>query len=126
MYDILVRGKTSENIKIEAVYLRNKPEDVEKMIRLRDNMIVNGWQGRKVILVDAGDHHIALSGSHRLAACAGLDMEIEAFLLEDLDEQEWWEIESAHDDDALLACFEALNRKEAAEIMRAEVKSNNA
>ena len=106
MYVINMNNKTICGTRLDTGYLPHEPENTNKIIRLRESMIKNGWTGRAVILIDAGDHHIALTGSHRLAAAQGLeDVEINAVILDDLTASEYDLIDSANDDDDLLYAF---------------------
>lgn len=129
-YDIRIDARTTEGEKLGTVMLRNAPEDADKIIRIRESLLVDGWTGRPVILLANGDHHIAFSGSHRLAAAQGLDGVIEAVMLpEDLTAEEYDIIDSAHDDDDLLAAFievaEGRDDMDAViEAIRAEVAAN--
>lgn len=129
-YDIRVDATASDGTDLQTVMVPHFPEDADKIIRIREDMMTNGWQGRPVIMADAGDHHIALTGSHRIAAAMGLEDVIAAvWLPEDLTSDDWDLIEGGIDDDDLLAALEEIaeGRDDMAEIvavMRAEVASN--
>lgn len=113
----------------ETTHLRNDI-DGEKVVALRNNMIRNGWQGRPVIVADMGDHTVNFTGSHRLAAVAGLDVEPETLWLpDDLSADDWDLIDGANDDDALLRAFEEIAEArgdigEIVAVMRAEIEAN--
>ena len=135
MYAINMNNKTICGTRLDTVYLPHEPENTNKIIRLRESMIENGWTGRAVILIDAGDHHIALTGSHRLAAVQGLeDVEINAVILDDLTATEHDLIDNANDDGDLLWAFSEIFRcyrsgkseiiKQCMDIMAEEAVSN--
>ena len=133
MYDIKMNGQmTSCGGKLGTVYLRSFPADANKIIRLREEMMQNGWISiPPVILSDGGDHHVALTGSHRLAAAQGIeDLEIEAVMLPaNLSEEDWDLIDAANDDEDLLAAFQDVagtrnDMDETVEVMAAEVEAN--
>lgn len=130
-YDITLDTIAADGTTLGMVFLRNAPEDADKIIRLREDMAKNGWTGRPVILLENGDYHIAFTGSHRLAAAHGMDDIIEIVALpDDLTDDEYAVIDAAHDDDDLLAAFIELSEirddmAEIVEVMRAEVKANN-
>lgn len=126
MYDIMMDNRTMDGDRLKTVMLRHAPHDADKIIRLRDRMITDGWQGRKVILIDCGDYHMALTGSHRLAAFAGLDYGIDALMITDAPDEFYADLDTANDDDDLLALFEACDMADAAAIMRDEIAHNNA
>lgn len=129
-YDITLDTTTEDGTKLGMVYLRHAPESADKIIRLREDMMTNGWTGRPVILLDNGEYHIAFTGSHRLAAAQGLDGIIETVMLpEDLTPEEYDIIDAANDDDDLLAAFVEIaegrdDMAEAIATMRAEVEAN--
>lgn len=105
-YDIVIDARTEAGVRLDSVHLRNAPEDANKVVRIRESMMRDGWTGRPVILADCGDHHIAFTGSHRLAAAQGLDDLIEAVMLpDDLSSDDWDMIDAANDDDDLLSAF---------------------
>lgn len=109
-YDIHMGDiRTAGNVKLGTVYLPHYPDDADKIIRLRESMLVNGWIGRAVVLIDCGDRHQALSGSHRMAAAQGIDDIINAVILDDLTSAEYDLIDSECDDDGILAALETIN-----------------
>lgn len=124
-YDIQVSG-------VGTVYLPHMPEDADKVIRIRESMVRDGWVGRPVILQEAGDHVIAYTGSHRLAAVHGTDTHINAvWLPDDLTEDECAMITAANDDGERLAAFrtvsDARGDDEMADViaaMAAEIEAN--
>jgi len=59
-------------------------KDTGKLNTLITSM-ANGWNGRKILAVDCGDHLQALTGSHRIAAANELDIEIPVMVI-DIDE----------------------------------------
>lgn len=132
MYGIQINARTSDNHRIEMVYLRHGPMDADKIVRIRERMLANGWEGRPVILMDCGGHHMAFTGVHRMCAAQGIDELIEAvYLPDDLRPEQWAEIEQANDDDDLLAAFEAIaaerdDMEEVVAAMREEVAANEA
>ncbi len=131
-YDIRINARDTNGIALSTVYLRNAPEDADKIVRIAESLASDGWAGRPVILADVGDHHVAFNGSHRLAASIGLEAVVEAiYLPEDLTAEDWDLIDGAHDDDDLLAAFAEIaegrdDMTEIVEAMRAEVAANAA
>lgn len=129
---IQIDAADSNGTRLRSVHLPHAPQDAEKIVELRTSMLVNGWMGRPVILADAGDHHIALTGTHRLAAAQGIDGVIEAvYLPDDLTTEDWDEIDAAHDDDDVLTALrEIAGRRDDGEMdeaiaaMEAEVAAN--
>ena len=128
-YDIRIDTVTAAGEKLGMVFLRHAPESADKIMRIRENMLRDGWTGRPVILLDSGEYHIALSGSHRLAAAMGIDGVIEAVMLPELSGDEWDVIDAANDDDDLLAALIEVSEGRddmmvVVEAMRAEVEAN--
>ena len=124
MYDIRINS-------LGTVYLSHAPENANKIVRIAEDMAQNGWKGRPAIMLDAGDHKIALNATHRLCAAIGQDIEIDTVMLpDDLTADEWDSIERANDDDDLLAALEEINESRDGEIdeivavMREEVAQN--
>lgn len=99
--------------------------DAAKVEAIKASMIENGWTGRKCILVDAGDHHIALTASHRLTAAAETEVDVDALILEDLSEEFFSDLEHAHDDHDLLQLFEQYDLDDAAAIIRQEIEAHD-
>lgn len=130
-YDIAFAATTTDGTVLGTVYLPHAPEDADKIIGIREAAL-RGEAMRPVILMDAGDHHIAFSGAHRIAALAGLDGLLNVVMLpEDLSQDEFDLIDRAYDDDDLLAALEEVaaardDMSDVLEAMRAEVASNNA
>ena len=130
MYDIKANITTTDGDRLHTVMLRHAPRDADKVVRLRESMACDGWQGRPVILANGGDCHHAFTGTHRLCAAMDLDIEIAAVMLpDDLTAEDWDEIDQAHDDDDLLAAFEriAADRDDMDEVvaaLKAEIDSN--
>lgn len=129
-YDIRFAAKAEDGTKLGSIHLRHAPIDADKIVRLREDMLVNGWRGRGVVMLDCGDHCMAFSGVHRLCAAQGIDGLAQiVWLPSDLRPDQWAEIENANDDDDLLRAFEAIAEErddmiEAIAAMRAEVESN--
>lgn len=129
-YDIRLDNRTTAGDRLQTVYLRHQIVDADKIIRIREHMMTHGWQGRPVILAAAGDHHIALTGTHRLAAVAGLDVDVDAVMLpDDLTPEQWDTISDGFDDYDLLAGLRAVaaergDMDDAVAAMEAEVSSN--
>lgn len=130
-YDLRIDARDADGEKIGTVYLRHTPEDADKIIRLREQMVSKGWIGRPVILERCGDHHVAYTGCHRLAAAQGLrDGLIQAaYLPDDLSDAHRDLIDHAHDDGDLLTAFIEIGAERddmgaVIEAMRAEVASN--
>lgn len=131
MYDLTVHGCSVDGKPLGTVYLPHEPGDSDKIIRLREKMLRDGWQGRAVLMADAGDHAVAFTGCHRLAAVAGLaDLEIPVvWLPDDLDADDWDELYGANDDnDRLAALREIATRRDdmasAIEVMVQEIAAN--
>ncbi len=130
-YPISFTAKTKDGTKLGMVYLPHTPEDADKIITIRAAML-KGAAIRPVILLNAGDHHMAFSGAHRIAAAQGLDDVLAAvYLPDDLTPEQFAFIDAAHDDDDLLAAIEQVatergDMEEVVEAMRAEVAANNA
>lgn len=128
-YDARIDAATCTGETLGMVYLRNAPESADKIIRIRESLERDGWVGRPVILLENGDHHIAFSGSHRLAAAMGIDGVIEAVMVPELSAEEYDLIDGANDDDDLLAAFIEISEDrddmgDVVEAMRAEVAAN--
>lgn len=130
-YAIRLDARDANGTKLNTVFLRNSPEDADKIIRITESLTCDGWIGRPVILADMGDHHAAFSGSHRLAASIGMEGIVEAvYLPDDLTAEDWDLIDGAHDDEDLMAAFEEIaaerdDMNEIVEAMRAEVDAND-
>ncbi|MGV2980700.1 hypothetical protein ACERNI_10890 [Camelimonas sp. ID_303_24] len=133
-YDIALNARTSDNIHLGTVILPHQPEDADKIVRIRESLERDGWQGRPVIMYRAGDHDIAFSGAHRLAAAIGFDGVEVVWLPEDLTSEEYDLIDSAHDDCELLDVFVEIDQMREANgdmddviaAMQAEVAANHA
>lgn len=114
-----------------VVMLPHEPRDADKTDAISAEMEINGWKGRPVIIAEAGDYHIAITGTHRLAAAARTGIEVSAvFLPDDLTEEEWELIHDATDDDDLLAALYRIadgrsDMEEVIETMIAEIDSND-
>lgn len=127
MYDLIINARTADGTELGTVYLPHEPQDADKIARIRESLMRDGWHGRAVILADCGDHYRALSGVHRLVAAQGLDDVIQAvYLPADLAAEQWDEIESANDDIDLLRALEDIAEERddmtgVIEAMRAEV-----
>ena len=127
MYDLKINAITSTGTRLDTVMLPHEPHDADKIARLREDMIVNGWRGRPVILIDCGDHHRALTGVHRLTSAAGIDGLIEDIgLPDDLTADDYNLIDGANDDQDLLSALREIadNRNDMDDllaVMQAEV-----
>lgn len=109
-YPIPVPVMMSYGRRRATVHVPCEPRDAAKLTEISMSMRRDGWLGRPVILADAGDHVIALTGSHRLVAAAATQITICALWLpEDLTDDDWNLIDSANDDDDLLAALEEIN-----------------
>lgn len=131
MYDLTLTTRSIDGTPLATVYLPHEPGDSDKIVRLREAMVRDGWAGRAVLMADAGDHAIALTGSHRLAAAAGLaDLEIPVvWLPDDLDADDWDALDSAHDDDDRLAALQKIAERRddmeaAIDVMTQEIAAN--
>ena len=92
-----------------TTYLRHKAEDAKKIINIADSMAINGWMGRAVIIIDCGDHHVALTGTHRLTAASKIGVNPDLiYLPDDLTADDFDVLSDAGDDDDLLAAFEQI------------------
>lgn len=113
-----------------TTYLRHKAEDAQKIINIADSMATNGWMGRAVIMVDCGDHQVALTGSHRLTAASQIGIKPDLiYLPDDLTSDDFELLTDACDDDDLLAAFEQIaasrdDMDQIVETMRQEIASN--
>ena len=113
-----------------TTYLRHKADDAAKVINIADSMAANGWMGRAVIMVDCGDHQVALTGTHRLTAASQIGIKPDLiYLPDDLTSDDFELLTDACDDDDLLAAFEqiAASRDDMDQIvdtMRQELASN--
>lgn len=125
-YPLQFDGRTSEGFEIGFVRLRHPPIDAIKLVKLRESMIQDGWIGRPVILIDCGDDHLALTGTHRFCAAVGLPMEIEALIYEagDVGEEFFKDLRNACEDEEILQILIKHELDEAIEIMREEVFQN--
>lgn len=63
------------------IYGAHKVRDWGKVEALATSMAANGWQGAPIVLLDDTQ---AMTGVHRLAACAQAEIEPETVLLDDL------------------------------------------
>ena len=120
MHDIALNCRTMDGDDIGVVYLPHAPENADKIARLRESMTRDGWQGRPVILIDAGDHHIAVNGVHRLCAAVDLGIEINAVILDDLTTEQFDLLDQAIDDDDRLAALREIGHTDAITTMAAE------
>jgi hypothetical protein len=136
MYDIILNSSDDCGNRLGVVLLRHKPMDADKIVRLREDMAGNGWQGRPILMaahVDGADCRIALTGTHRLAAAADLLEEIPVVSLpDDLSPEHWDCIEGAMDDDEMInKMIEAQEERgddalaEAIALLKQEIESNN-
>lgn len=113
-----------------TTYLRHKADDAAKVINIADSMAANGWMGRAVIMVDCGDHQVALTGSHRLTAASQIGIKPDLiYLPDDLTSDDFELLTDACDDDDLLAAFEQIaasrdDMDQIVETMRQEIASN--
>ena len=101
-YDIRIDATTTDGITLRSVHLPHAPDDADKIARIRESLMRGERFTRPVVLADAGDHHIALSGVHRLCAAQGIDGVIDAVILPDLGADAWELIDDAHDDEDML------------------------
>ena len=91
--------------------------DSGKYETLVDDMTINGWIGRPILVVN-GAYKIALSGSHRIAAAQAAGIEVPVLEIESgntcgdpdyEEENEAWEhLMEAHDDDDRLRALREL------------------
>lgn len=129
-YQIDLRTSTSDGVDLRSVHLPHAPVDPDKIARIAEAMQTKGWQGRPVILVDGGDHAIAITGVHRLCAVINSETEVEAvWIPADLDEAHMAAIIDANDDDdRLAAIIEAAEGRDDMDgivaAMQAEVEAN--
>lgn len=114
-----------------TVHVPHEPRDGARFVEICMNLSYEGWRGRPVILADAGDHVIALTGSHRIAAATVARVAVSAIWMpEDLTAEDWDRIDAAHDDDDLLAALAEINDERGGDmdhivaVMRAEVEGN--
>ena len=109
-YNIDMDCRTVDGLRLGRLSLRHAPDDADKIVRLRESMLANGWRGRPVVLYDAGNGTTgALSGVHRLCAAQGLDDVVNAvWLPSDLTDDDWREIGMAVDDQDLLQALEMI------------------
>lgn len=118
--------------KIGAIYLPHAPDDADKIVKIAQHMASSGWTGRPVLLANCGDHVRAFTGTHRLCAAIGQDIEIDAvYLPDDLSADDWAAIELANDDDDLLVALVDIGTRRddmqaSIDVMQAECNSNAA
>lgn len=128
----MLYDSNTDVIKINGTttYLRHKADDAAKVINIADSMAANGWMGRAVIMVDCGDHQVALTGSHRLTAASQIGIKPDLiYLPDDLTFDDFELLTDACDDDDLLAAFEQIaasrdDMSQIVETMRQEIASN--
>ena len=128
----MLYNSNTDVIKINGTttYLRHKADDAAKVINIADSMAANGWMGRAVIMVDCGDHQVALTGTHRLAAASQIGINPDLiYLPDDLTFDDFELLTDACDDDDLLAAFEQIaasrdDMDQIVETMRQELASN--
>lgn len=128
----MLYDSNTDVIKINGTttYLRHKAEDAQKIINIADSMATNGWMGRAVIMVDCGDHQVALTGTHRLAAASQIGINPALiYLPDDLTSDDFDLLDDACDDDDLLTAFEQIaasrdDMHHIVETMRQEVNFN--
>lgn len=128
----MLYDSNTDVIKINGTttYLRHKAEDAQKIINIADSMATNGWMGRAVIMVDCGDHQVALTGTHRLTAASQIGINPDLiYLPDDLTSDDFDLLTDACDDDDLLAAFEQIaasrdDMDQIVETMRQEIASN--
>jgi hypothetical protein len=128
----MLYNSNTDIIKIHGTttYLRHKADDTQKIINIADSMATNGWMGRAVIMVDCGDHQVALTGTHRLTAASQIGVNPDLIYLPgDLTADDFDLLGHACDDDDLLAAFEqiAASRDDMDQIvdtMRQEIEFN--
>lgn len=128
----MLYNSNTDVIKINGTttYLRHKADDIQKSINIADSMATNGWMGRAVIMVDCGDHQVALTGTHRLTAASQIGINPDLiYLPDDLTSDDFDLLTDACDDDDLLAAFEQIaasrdDMDQIVETMRQEIASN--
>ncbi|WAM23791.1 ParB N-terminal domain-containing protein [Myxococcus sp. NMCA1] len=132
MYDV-------EDISPNCIAPPHEVRDEAKLAAIRESMRASGWQGRPLLVLDLQDgQYVALTGSHRTAAARGtLDTVpcVVVALSERLtaDNNLHWggydvclDGVRLHEDEARLAAMQELGLDEAADLLAAEVESNDA
>ncbi|SHO65790.1 hypothetical protein SAMN02745172_02437 [Pseudoxanthobacter soli DSM 19599] len=104
MFPLRVSATTLNGTDLGWVHLPNET-DAAKVHAIRASLIEGEEFRRPVVLVDAGDHHIALSGSHRLTAAVEIDGVIDAIILSSLTEDQVTLLLDANDDHDRLAAL---------------------
>jgi len=101
-----------------AIAIRDTERDPEKILDLVASMAVHGWDGKPILLARHGDGYLALTGNHRLWACAVLQREPVAHVVAvDMD------FDCCSDDDDIMTCLEEFGGdEESVRIMRAELE----
>ena len=89
------------------------------------SMEADGWQGRPILVILAGNERFALTGSHRLAAADQAEIEPETYEIDadDYTEEQLEELFDARDDEDRLKALREMD-SEAAALMAAEVEAN--
>lgn len=67
--------EAQENIEVRCIIPPHEVQDEDKFSSIADSMRKNGWQGRPLLVIEAGDGFKALTGSHRLAAAVEAELE---------------------------------------------------
>ncbi len=104
MFPLRISATTLNGTGLGWVHLPNETE-VAKVDAIRASLLDGEKFRRPVVLVDADDHHIALSGSHRLTAAVEIDGVIDAIILSSLTEDQCTVLLDANDDHDRLAAL---------------------
>jgi len=107
----------------QAVFITLHEADCDKVKGLAKRMRRDGWQGRPVLVLQAGDETHALTGTHRIAAAMKEEVDIPAYFA-DVDPEDAAEVIEAIDDEDRLNALRGKDA-EAAALMAAEIEANN-
>lgn len=92
----------------------HEARDADKLAALISAMETGGWQGRPLLVQDAGNELWAVTGSHRLAAARKLEMEIPVVITET-------DFSDCDDDDARLERAYEANDQAAIALLEIEI-----
>ncbi|MBL4632430.1 MAG: ParB N-terminal domain-containing protein [Kofleriaceae bacterium] len=78
---------TTEELELSGdIKRRHNVMDEHKIVALYASMSNEGWTGRRLLVVDCGDHHVAITGVHRIEAARRAGLQTVPALI--LDEEE--------------------------------------
>lgn len=126
---------TTGIVEIEArkIVPPHEVRDRAKLDAISASMTADGWAGRPLLVMEEGDHYVALTGSHRHAAAVEADLDAIPCVLADAEAfyAEYPDAEPGRDrgmpwrdDSDKLAVFRALGDEAAAGLIEAEIDAN--